>query len=91
MSDTTRLFNMISEHWKTHRPRMVAELESTGQLTQALSQAEMRAANLLHEFLSMRKMQYAQAWELAMQECLLPEETSSPISNLSQNRPATSG
>lgn len=85
-----RLANMILLHWRTHRPQMVAELESSGQLDQAVEQAEEKAADQLHEFLSVRKMQFNQAWELAMLECLLPEETSSSTMNPSASRPATS-
>jgi hypothetical protein len=83
---------MILLHWRTQRPQMVAELERTNRLSQAVQEAEERAADLLYEFLSVRKMQFHQAWELAMRECLLPQE--SPLSSTpspSKNRPATSG
>jgi hypothetical protein len=85
-----RLANMILLHWRAHRPQMVAELERSNQLSQAVQDAEERAADLLYEFLSVRKMQFNQAWELAMRECLLPEESSLTPSP-SKSRPATSG
>jgi hypothetical protein len=56
---------------------MVAQLERANRLNQSVQEAESRATDLLYEFLNVRKMQYQDAWELAMQECLLPEETSS--------------
>lgn len=73
------LANLIRLHWRTHRPRMVAELERTHTLSQAVAEAEERTADLLYEFLSVRKMQFNQAWELAMRECLLPEESPSSL------------
>jgi hypothetical protein len=83
---------MILLHWRSHRPQMVAELERTNHLSQAVEEAEERAADLLYEFLSVRKMQFNQAWELAMRECLLPEDSPSSLTpNPSPNRPATSG
>jgi hypothetical protein len=53
---------------------MVSQLEQTNQLAAAIEAAETRAVDLLYECLSVRKMQYQTAWDLAMQECLLPEE-----------------
>jgi hypothetical protein len=83
---------MILLHWRTHRPQMVAELERTNQLSQAVQEAEERAADLLYEFLSVRKMQFNQAWELAMRECLMPEDSPSSLTpSPSKSRPATSG
>jgi hypothetical protein len=76
MNDTSRLSNLILAHWRANLPQMVDELERTQRLTQAVQEAESRAADLLYEFLSVRKMQYGQAWELAMRECLLPQEPS---------------
>jgi hypothetical protein len=68
---------------------MVAQLERENQLTQSVQEAESRAMDLLYELLNVRKMQYQDAWELAMQECLLPEEPSSPMTSPSRP-PATS-
>jgi hypothetical protein len=89
MHETTRLYQLILRHWQTHRPVMVEELERSNLLMHSVREAEIRAADLLHEFLSVRRMQYSQAWELAMQECLPPEETSSPA--MSPDAAATSG
>jgi hypothetical protein len=87
-----RLANMILLHWRAHRPQMVAELERSNQLSQAVQEAQERAADLLYEFLSVRKMQFNQAWELAMRECLLPEDSPSSLTpSPSKSRPATSG
>ena len=87
----SHLTNMILLHWRTHRPQMVAELEGSHQLSEAVETAEERVADLLYELLSVRKMQFNQAWELAMRECLLPEESPSSMMSPSKDRPATSG
>jgi hypothetical protein len=80
-----RLHGQILQHWQTHFPEMVTELKATHMLEPVLSPAERRAADLLYQFLSVEKMQYIDAWDLAMRECL------SPTSNLSPDPPATSG
>jgi len=67
---------------------MVAEMEQNKSLEPALLEAENLATQLLFEFLSVRKMQHQQAWELAMQECLLPEESS--LTSKIKSPPATS-
>lgn len=90
MQENTHLANMILRHWRIHRPNMVAQLEKTHALTEAVSQAEAQATDLLYELLHVRKMQYGQAWELAMEGWLAPEETPSSWM-MSENRPATSG
>ncbi len=72
MDEKNRLHAMILKHWQAHRPRMVEELRRSNQLEQAISEAEARTADLLYELLSVRKMQYRQAWELATQEWAFP-------------------
>lgn len=89
MQEITRLSNMILQHWRIHRPLMVAQLEKTHQLAQAVSQAEEQATDRLYELLHLRKMQYQEAWELAMEDWLTPEETPSSWMT-SESRPATS-
>jgi hypothetical protein len=90
MHETTHLANLILQHWRIHRPRMVAELQKTHQLAQAVSQAEEQATDRLYELLHLRKMQYQDAWELAMQDWLTPEETPSSWMT-SANLPVISG
>jgi hypothetical protein len=51
---------------------MVAELRQRNQLEQAISEAEERTADLLHELLIERKMQYQDAWEMATREWAFP-------------------
>ena len=90
MPETTRLSNLILRHWRIHRPNMVARLQKTQQLAQAVSEAEAQATDLLYDLLHVRKMPYQEAWELAMADWLTPEETP-PSWMTSGNRPETSG
>jgi len=72
MDEKNRLREMILSHWQAHRPQMVEELRQSNQLEQAISEAEERTADLLYELLSVRKMPYQDAWELATQEWAFP-------------------
>ena len=75
MDEKNRLREMILSHWQAHRPQMVEELRQSNQLEQAISEAEERTADLLYELLSVKKMQYQDAWELATREwAYLPTE-----------------
>ena len=75
MDEKNRLREMILSHWQLHRPQMVEELRKSNQLQQAISEAEERTADLLYELLSVKKMQYQEAWELATREwAFLPTE-----------------
>ena len=89
MQETTHLANLILRHWRIHRPRMVAQLQKTHQLEAAVSEAERSAMDLLYDLLHIRKMQYHEAWEQAMEDWLTPEETPSSWMK-SENRPAIS-
>jgi hypothetical protein len=72
MDEKNRLREMILSHWQQHQPRMVDELRQKNQLEQAIRQAEQRTADILYELLSVRKMQYQEAWEQATREWTLP-------------------
>jgi len=72
MDEKTRLRAMILSHWQLHRPQMVEELRRNDQLEQAVLAAEARTADLLYELLSVRRMQYQAAWELASEEWAFP-------------------
>jgi hypothetical protein len=72
MDEKNPLREMILGHWQQHQPRMVEELRQKNQLEQAIRQAEERTADILYELLSVRRMQYQEAWEQATQEWKLP-------------------
>ena len=96
MQDESRLRQMILLHWQEHRPRMVEELRSQNLLEERLSQAEEQTADLLYQLVSVQKMQYQEAWEMATREwAFLPTEDPRPAFSDSspspkKNRPATS-
>ncbi len=97
MHEHNRLSQMILDHWQEHCPRMVEELRSQNHLENALAEAEERTADLLYELISVQKLQYQEAWEMATREwAFLPTEApqSSARPNLTllkKDRPATSG
>ena len=97
MDEKNRLQEMILKHWLVHRPQMVEELRQKNHLQQAISEAEARTSDLLYDLLSVKKMQYQDAWELATREwAFLPTEDPQPSSShltliRKKDPPATSG
>lgn len=89
MPKSTRLRRTIYSHWLKYRPAMVKDLTRTKRLAEAVRQAEWRTVDLLYELVSIKKMPYQAAWELATEEWRLPEtevrpqESSSLTPNLS--------
>lgn len=73
MPKSTRLRRTIHSHWLKYRPKMVEELTRTNELAEALRQAESRTVDLLYELISIKKIPYQAAWELATEEWNLPE------------------
>jgi hypothetical protein len=81
MDDMNALGVLILKHWKTHRPRMVQELEQENQLERVLRQAQEQTGDLLHTLTVVQKMPYREAWEVATKEwAFLPEEDARPSS-----------
>jgi hypothetical protein len=78
MPDRDRLSSLILDHWSRYHPSMLARLHQENQLDETLQETAERFADLLYDLTSVRKMEYHQALELAIQEILLPEE--SPLS-----------
>jgi hypothetical protein len=72
MEEKNRLRAMILAHWRAHRPQLVEELRQSHQLEEAISEAEARTADLLYELLSVRKLDYQEAWEQATREWAFP-------------------
>src|SRR5260370_18245953 len=98
MNEKTALGEAILKHWRENCPQMVRDLEKQHRLEQAVFEAQEKTGDLLYELVSVRKMNYQAAWELATQEWALPESedlppTSSPSSGKSRpekSRSATS-
>jgi hypothetical protein len=88
---------MILRHWLEHRPQMVEELRQNNQLDQAVYETQERTGDLLYELMSVQKMEYQAAWEIATREWVFlptedrPLQSSSATKNLKQKKdpPAT--
>jgi hypothetical protein len=103
MTERTALGEKILNHWREHCPQMVRDLEKENRLEQAVFEAQTRTGDLLYELVSVKKMEYQAAWELAMEEWALAEQKASgtrpsqqPTSPKSSRKPrrrrrATSG
>ena len=68
MYERNRLGQMILEVWQKRRPQMVEELHTTNQLDQTIYEAQETAGDLLYELVSVQKMDYQAAWEIAMRD-----------------------
>ena len=72
----TALGEKILRHWREHCPQMVRDLERRNSLDQAVLEAQETTGDLLYELVSVKKMNYPAAWELATQEWALPQSGS---------------
>src|ERR1035437_3729391 len=74
MKERTALGEAILKHWREHCPQMVRDLEKENRLDQSVFETQERTGDLLYELVSVKKMDYHAAWELAAQEWALPGE-----------------
>ena len=83
MSTLTQYGLMAEQHWRQHRPRMVAEMERTGTLHQMLLEAEEQTKDemdtirrrLIQQGLTAQQAHY-RAWEMVREKyVLLPPES----------------
>jgi hypothetical protein len=89
MEDHDRLSSLILLHWSRYHPKMLAELQQENRLQQVLEETAERFTDILYNLTAVKKLEHHQAWEIAINEILLPEESSlSP--NPSTSPPATS-
>jgi len=80
MPDHDRLSSLVLMHWSRYHPSMLERLRGQNLLETALSDTAEQMSDRLYELVSVRGMEYNQAWELVIHEFLLPEE-SSPTSS----------
>ena len=78
MKERTALGAAILKHWRENCPQMVRDLEKENRLEQAVFEAQEKTGDLLYELVSVRKMNYQDAWELAAQEWSLPQSGAPP-------------
>jgi hypothetical protein len=91
MKERTALGEAILKHWRENCPQMVRDLEKLNRLDQTVFAAQEKAGDLLYELVSVRKMNYQAAWELAAEEWALPQSedlppTARPPSGRSRSR-----
>jgi hypothetical protein len=77
---TDRISGLILAHWSRYHPKMLLQLQQENRLERELEETAERFSSLLFELISVKKMEYHQAWEIAINEMLLPEESSSTSS-----------
>lgn len=77
MAEHDRLSNLILAHWSRYHPSMLARLKRENQLEKVLEETAEQFADLLYQLVSVQKMEHNQAWEIAVNQFLLPEESSS--------------
>jgi hypothetical protein len=71
-TERTALGEAILKHWRENCPQMVRDLTQQNRLDQAVFDAQETTGDLLYELVSVKKMAYPAAWELATQEWALP-------------------
>jgi len=85
MNTLTQYGRQAEKHWREYRPKMVSELEASGQLQTMLLEAELKTkeemATLRTQLMKQGKtaeQAHRQAWEIVRERyILLPEETAS--------------
>jgi len=90
MRNHDRLSSLILGHWSRYHPSMLARLKREGHLERELEKTAQQFADLLYELISVKKMAYHQAWEMAVDQFLTPEEPS-PTNPKTSHPHATSG
>ena len=81
-----RLRSLLLTHWQNYHPKMLAELQKENLLEEHLEATTNRFANLMYELVVVKKMSYSSAWEIAIEQFLLPEEPEEETSNQSQSQ-----
>jgi hypothetical protein len=76
MPDHDRLSSLILGHWTRYHPSMLVQLQLEGRLQQELEETAEQFSDLMYELISVNKMEYHQAWEIVIDQFLLPEEKS---------------
>jgi len=92
LQSNDRLTSLIFTHWRNYRPKMLAQFRAENRLNMELEAAAQGFADLLYELTVVQKMSYQAAWEIAIEQFLLPEEEelSSTSWNQSSSLHATS-
>jgi len=84
MNNRDKLSNLILTHWQRYHPTMLAQFQRENRLEAELEATAQQFADLMYELVAVRKMQYHAAWEIAIDQFLLPEEEESSLPNQNQ-------
>jgi hypothetical protein len=92
MKNMDKLSRLILAHWQHYQPEMVAQFQQENRLEAELEATAEQFSDLMHELTAVKKMNYYAAWEIAIEQFLLPEEDESSSTSQSQtpDHPATS-
>jgi hypothetical protein len=72
--------NLLLTHWRAYHPTMYQEMVQANTLEAMLDAAALRLDELLYTLVVEQQMEYAAAWEIAIEQFLLPEEGSDSTS-----------
>ncbi|WP_052888109.1 hypothetical protein [Thermogemmatispora carboxidivorans] len=90
---TDALTSLVLRIWQNHNPALLMELQRENRLETALEAEVERLNDLLYELEVIQKMSHQAAWEIAVDQILLPgpeEESSSTTLNQNREPPAIS-
>jgi hypothetical protein len=90
VKERTALGEAILKHWREHCPQMVRDLAEQNRLDESVFETQERTGDLLYELVSVQKMDYQAAWELAREEWALPQEENTQESKSGDLPPTTS-
>jgi len=69
-----RISNIILTHWQKYHPKMVAQFQQENRLEEELERTAQQATDLHFQLRVVQKMGYQEAWEIVVEQFLLPEE-----------------
>ncbi len=79
-----RLTSLLLKHWTEADPSKVSQLRQQHRLQEELKAKAEAFTDRMYELVSVNKMDYMEAWEMAVDQFLIPEaDPSSTISHLS--------
>ncbi len=70
-----RLTSLILLHWTDYQPSMLAGLRKQNRLEKELELTADQIADLMYELISVSKLEYLEAYEMAMKEYLTVESS----------------
>ena len=87
MRNHDRLSSLILAHWTHYHPSMLAQFKREDRLDAELEKTAQAFSSHLYELISVKQLAYHQAWEMTVEQFLLP----GPSKPATLHPPATSG